>query len=450
MANQTIRVNTSVKLKTNLRGVLTLHEALKILSMPALDLRETVQGYLASNPILEEQQEQPGQEAETEFQDKVDFRANAKSGDDSFPEEQIKSHEKTIRDILLEEPQLAFDDGSKNGIKEFLIGNIDDDGYLLCTSSEVAGHCGTSVSEVEDVLKSIQEAAPPGVGARTPQEALLIQIRRGMGGEDKEIAESLVQEHFMSLKKRKFGEVASILGTTPDKVYELWDRISRFSISPGANYAPKADYVTPEITVRAIGDQLHIATLRDGIPNIAINQEYVGLLKESKDEDATNYLREKMQEAKWLIKAIDQRKRNILRIVTEVARVQQDFFLKGSGTIRPLTLRDVADTLKLSPSTISRAINSKYILTPYGTFSLKHFFTGGFSNGKTKVSNITVKEVVKELSEEGLLTDKEIADSIGKKLGIKLSRRAVAQYRNGMNIPSSVDRKKRLSKEVQA
>jgi len=191
-----------------------------------------------------------------------------------------------------------------------------------------------------------------------------------------------------------------------------------------------------------------VLPLRDGIPNIVINQEYAQILKDNHEDDETsNYLKDKMQEAKWLIRAIDQRKKNMMRIVTEVSKVQGEFFKGPTTEIRPLTLKDIADKLKLSPSTISRAINSKYVLTAKGTYPLKHFFTGGFSNGKTMVSNLTVREMVKEICAKGCLTDKEIADEIGKQLSIKLSRRAVAQYRSDMGIPSSLERKKRLPKE---
>ncbi|HNY62035.1 MAG TPA: RNA polymerase factor sigma-54, partial [Caldisericia bacterium] len=364
-------------------------------------------------------------------------------------EEQIKSHEKTLYDILMEEPQLSFDDEEKATIKEFLIGNIDDDGYLLCSIEEVADQLEVPEGTVEEVLNCIQEAAPPGVGARNPQEALVLQIKHDLDDEeDRKIAISLVMEHYQNLKRRKIGEVAQNLNVSTEKISELWDRIAKYSLSPGANYAPKADYITPEIQVRTLGDQLQVLPLRDGIPNIIINQEYAQILKDNHEDDETsNYLKDKMQEAKWLIRAIDQRKKNMMRIVTEVSKIQAEFFKGPTTEIKPLTLKDIADKLRLSPSTISRAINSKYVLTSKGTYPLKHFFTGGFSNGKTMVSNLTVREMVKDICAKGCLTDKEIADEIGKQLSIRLSRRAVAQYRNDMGIPSSLERKKRLSKE---
>ena len=447
MPGQSVRVSNTIKLKTNLRGVLKLHEALKILSMPAADLRETIQGYLASNPILEEEPYKP--DPETEIRDHIEYKTRVTDAEGLFSEEQIKSHEKTLYDILMEEPQLSFDDEEKATIKEFLIGNIDDDGYLLCSIEEVADQLEVPEGTVEEVLNCIQEAAPPGVGARNPQEALVLQIKHDLDDEeDRKIAISLVMEHYQNLKRRKIGEVAQNLNVSTEKISELWDRIAKYSLSPGANYAPKADYITPEIQVRTLGDQLQVLPLRDGIPNIVINQEYAQILKDNHEDDETsNYLKDKMQEAKWLIRAIDQRKKNMMRIVTEVSKIQAEFFKGPTTEIKPLTLKDIADKLRLSPSTISRAINSKYVLTSKGTYPLKHFFTGGFSNGKTMVSNLTVREMVKDICAKGCLTDKEIADEIGKQLSIRLSRRAVAQYRNDMGIPSSLERKKRLSKE---
>lgn len=449
MANnrQTLRPTATIKLKTNLRGVLKLHEALRILSMPAADLRETIQGYLASNPILEEEQPKP---TEPEYSDDhrpgLEIPKSRIETEDMFSIEQVKSHDKSLREILMEEPQLTFDDPDMNELKEYLVGNIDDDGYLLCTVEEAADYVGTTPEMAEDVLRHIQDAAPPGIGARDPQEALLLQIRHDISdGEEREIAQALVSEYYQQLKKRRYGEVANRLGTSADNIYRIWDRISRYSLSPGANYAKKADYVTPEIQVRILGDQIQVSPLKDGIPNIMINQEYVSILKETKnDQETATYLKDKMYEAKWLIRAIDQRKQNIMRIVTEVTRVQSEFFKNGENHIKPLTLKDVAEKLRLAPSTVSRAINSKYMLTQKGTFPLKHFFTSGFSNGKIRISNHAVKDIVKEYCDEGCYTDKEIADMIGRRLSIKLSRRAVAQYRSEMNIPSSLDRKKRL------
>ena len=442
MPSQTLRVSTGLKLKTNLRGVMKLHQALKILSMPAADLRETVQGYLASNPILEEEQKQE-QQQEHYPHEHIEFPTKPRIADEILSEEQIKSHDKTIRDILLEEPQLAFDDPKKSEIKDYLIGNIDDNGYLLCTIHEAAQRLGCEDVDAEEVLKFIQDNAPAGVGARTPQEALLLQLKRDLEDEELRIGEAIVNEHWQSLRKRRFGEVANILDTTPEMLYQVWEKLSRYTFSPGANYAPKAEYVTPEISIRLLGDQIQIQPLKDGIPNITINQEYSHILKATDDEDTANYLREKMFEAKWLIRAIELRRQNILRIVTEVARVQSEFFTQNNATIKPLTLKDVAERLHLSPSTVSRAINSKYVLTPQGTFQLKYFFTGGFNNGKTRISTIAVKDAVKEICVDGDYTDKKIADMIIKRLGIKLSRRAVTQYRQEMSIPSSVDRRKK-------
>lgn len=370
MAKQGMRPSAGIKLKSNLRGVLKLHEALKILAMPAVDLRETIQGYLASNPIIEEKQPDP-KEIEIENPG-YDYPMPSFFQNDQG-EEQFKSHEKTIREILREEPQLAFEDEKSDRIKEFLIGNINDDGFLICTLDECTESCSCSHEEAEDVLRLIQDTAPAGVGARSVEEALLLKASAHLEGEELRIAVAIITTYHELLRKRKFGEVAKLLETSSEAVFEVWEKLSRFTFSPGANYAPKATYITPEIAIRFDGDQISILPIKNGIPHIGINNEYAHMLQETSDDETKEYLRGKMHEAKWLIRAIDQRKQNIMRIVSEVVRVQLNFFQRKTENLKPLTLHDVASRLELAPSTVSRAINSKYILTPYGTFPLKHF-----------------------------------------------------------------------------
>ncbi len=446
MPEQRMRSNVSVKLKNNLRGVLNLHEALRILQMPASDLRDTINTFLSSNPMLE-RVENTG-EPDIEIHDRMDYPTRSRNFDDAINEDNIKSHDKSIREVLMEEPQLSFDDPYKNGIKEFIVGNIDDNGFLLCDCDEAATHLEASLEDVEEVLHLIQEAAPPGVGARTPEESILLRLRRDFDGEDLRIGEAIVNEHWPKLKKRRFNEVANLLDSSPEKVSEIWNKISRYTYTPGSNYAPSANYITPEIAIKPEGNDIIIQPLKDGIPPITINQEYAQMMKSTDDNETLSFLRDKMTEAKWLLKAIDQRKRNVLKIVTEISKAQKDFFTTGNKSLKPLTLKEVAEHVGLVPSTVSRAINNKYVITPQGTFPLKFFFTGGYSNGKGKVSNVAVKEIVRELSAEGVHTDKEMADLISEKLKIKVSRRAVAQYRKDLGIASSVERGKNGLREA--
>jgi RNA polymerase sigma-54 factor len=433
--------STNIKLKNNLRGVLNLHEALRILQMPATDLRDEINSYLSSNPMLE-RDETTNNDPDIEIHERMDYPTRTRNFDEALSEDNIKSHDKSIRDVLMEEPQLAFDDNYRNGIKEFIVGNIDDNGFLMCDCDEVANQLEVPMEDVEEILHLIQEAAPPGVGARTPEESILLRLRRDFEGEDLRLGEAIISEHWPKLKKRRFNEVANILDSSPEKIYEIWNKISRYTFTPGSNYAPSANYITPEIAIKSEGSDLIIQPLKDGIPAISINQEYAQLMKDTDDSETIGFLRDKMTEAKWLLKAIDQRKRNVLKIVSEISRVQKEFFTTGNKSLKPLTLRDVAQNVGLVPSTVSRAINNKYIVTPQGTYPLKFFFTGGFSNGKGKVSNVAVKETVKELASTGSHTDKEMSEIIFEKLKIKISRRAVAQYRKDLGIASSVDKGK--------
>ncbi|MEZ4812984.1 MAG: RNA polymerase factor sigma-54 [Caldisericia bacterium] len=401
MAEQKFKQNANIKLRTNIRGVMKVHEALRILAMPAIDLRETIQGYLASNPIIEEK---PDKEPD----DHLDYSGSDFSVSGSYDPpniEQLKTEDKTIREILKEDPQLYFEDEVEQEILDYLIGNIDDNGFIICDIYEFAEQSGYSVDEINRIIKIIQETAPAGVGARSAEEAILLCAKRDMGDEEFRIAEAIIKEFYPMLKKRKFGEVAKELKTESEIVYEVWEKLSRYTFSPGANFAPKAHYITPEISIRADGNQISVTPLKNGIPKLSINQEYASMLKETDDKTTREYLKDKMDEANWLIKAIDERRRNIIKIVREVIEIQKPFFFKESENLKPLTLKDVAARVGLATSTVSRAVNSKYILTPSGTFPLKYFFSGGYSNGKDIISTTQVKNLINEITHQSAITD---------------------------------------------
>lgn len=445
MAEHRIRPKSNVKLKTNIRGVMKVHQALRILAMPALDLRETIQGYLASNPIIEEAKEDNGEidalnESENEEYSTV-------SSSDPSPADRIRSHDKTLREVLKEDPQLSFEDEQDNRVLDYLIGNIDDHGYLISSIVECARINNCSQQDVVKILKQIQDTAPAGVGARTAEEAILLRARRHLEDKELAIAEAIIGKYHPMLQKRKFGEVAKILGTDSETISDVWEKLSRFTFSPGANYAPKAHYITPEISIQANDNQIIVTPLRNGIPKLSVNQEYASILKETEDKTTREYLKDKMDEANWLIKAIDERRRNIIKIVKEVIKIQKPFFFRESENLKPLTLKDVAVNVGLVTSTVSRAVNGKYILTPFGTYPLKYFFSGGYSNGKTTISTTQVKKFITDVTHESAVTDLEITEMIHEEFGIKVSRRAVAQYRKQLKIPSSIRRRKILKME---
>jgi len=443
MANQQLKQSANIKLKTNIRGVMKVHAALRILAMPALDLRETIQGYLASNPIIEEK---PDKEV-NELPDTGSTEFTSRGQYDSSGVEQIRTQEKTIREVLREDPQLSFEDECDRKILDYLIGNIDDNGYLISDIDECAKAINYDTNDILRILKIIQETAPAGVGARSAEESILLRAKRNMDDEEYRIAEAIITRFHPMLKKRKFGEVAKLLDTNSDIVFEIWEKLSRYTFSPGANFAPKAHYITPEISIQATGNQITVTPLKNGIPKLGVNQEYASMLKDTNDSTTRDYLKDKMDEANWLIRAIDERRRNIIKIVKEVIQVQKPFFFRESENLKPLTLKDIATKVGLATSTVSRAVNAKYVLTPFGTYALKYFFSGGYSNGKTVVSTTQVKNLVTELAQESPITDLGIAEAILEKLKIKVSRRAVAQYRKQLKIPSSIQRKKIMKTE---
>jgi RNA polymerase sigma-54 factor len=298
---------------------------------------------------------------------------------------------------------------------------------------------------VEEILEEIQKFDPPGIGARNLQEALQIQMEH-LGLEDTYL-KTMIQYHLGDVQRKRYDRISKALGIELERVYSLLKKLSTLEPKPARLYERgEPHYILPDIIVSKV-DEKFIVELNDErwIPTLRISSYYKKLVSEG-DKEIRSYIKERIRSALWFVKCIEQRKEILLRIAEVIFAWQHDFLIRGPEGLKPLTLKDVADIVKLHPATVSRATSRKFAQTPWGTFPLRYFFAGGVNNGNDKaISTQTVKQKIKELiAEENPskpLSDDKIAKVLSES-GISIARRTVSKYREQLGILPSNLRKK--------
>lgn len=370
------------------------------------------------------------------------------SGDFSF--EKVLSSPTTLADHLLW--QLAFTDLSpaERTLATFLIGNIDEDGYLSLSDSEIPRDLCGSGEVFDRVLRTIQSFDPPGVGARTLRECLLIQaVHLGQG---ETLVGEILREHFDDFLEMKTKVMAKALKVPMEEVLLGVGVIRHLEPKPGRPYYRESPtIVVPDLRFYEDDDGVfRVAMNEQGLPKLRIQPSYRAMLRAApKKDDLREYLEEKFKAAQWFLKSVDQRRKTILRVGESILACQEEFFRSGPQGLRPLVLRTIADELGLHESTISRVTNQKYAETPFGVVELKYFFSGALaaSGGGNDHSAVSVREKIRKMvraeSSEHPLTDLEIMVKLEKE-GVVIARRTVAKYRSELNIPSVSHRRKTL------
>jgi RNA polymerase sigma-54 factor len=468
----------SLRLQQQLKLTITpqLQQAIKLLQLTRLELQQTIKNELEQNPVLEEiLEEETVQKEAVSTEEKVkDNPEEADSFLDSinldayFPDEAYGKYqasraraeedgrplyENTLRtevnltDHLIIQLSLENFSLDEKKIGTYLIGNIDENGYLKVSLDEIAEKFQSTLPQVEGVLKKVQIFDPTGVGARDLQECLSIQAREKFGTRSLEVR--ILNEYFDKFIKTDLLGVARALKIEKTRVKTAFKNLAGLDPKPGRRFSsPDVHYVLPDISVFKVGPEWVISLNEDGLPKLRINSYYRNLIKQkdSLSREEKEYLREKVNSAVWFVKSIYQRKRTIYRVMESILKNQIDFFEQGPGHLKPLTLRDIAEDIEMHESTVSRVTSGKYVHTPLGLFELKYFFTSSLSkrDGES-VASESVKEKIKELikgeNPEKPLSDIEVA-RILKSQGINIARRTVTKYRESLGILPSNKRKK--------
>ncbi|TRZ78220.1 MAG: RNA polymerase sigma-54 factor [Deltaproteobacteria bacterium] len=478
----------NLKLSQHLVMTPQLQQAIKLLQLSRLELTDLITQEMEENPLLEEvvSEEYPEdttvpesdtveianreevktiertEEITGEGDGKEEFDWNSyledygptgvrydRKDDDAPSWDNMLMVKPSLTDHLMWQLKLSRITDAEMKIGEQIIGNLDNNGYLVASIEEIAKQEGVEESFVEGVLKKIQEFDPPGIAARDIKECLLIQAR--ILGVLTPLGESIINEHLKDLETKNYSNISRKLKVPMSEVLQAVCIISSMDPKPGSVYTEeRIDTITPDVYVSKAGEEYKIILNDDGLPKLRISNFYKEIMGGSNTypdaENSRKYIRERMQSATWLIKSIQQRQRTIYKVTESILKLQRDFFNYGINYLKPLVLRDIADDVEMHESTISRVVTNKYMHTPRGIFELKYFFSSRIqkTSGDAVASKSVKEEIKKIVSAENPkkpYSDSDIVDLL-KKSGISIARRTVAKYREMMRVLPSSKRKK--------
>ncbi|BAF60905.1 MAG: RNA polymerase factor sigma-54 [Pelotomaculum sp.] len=450
-----------------------LRQAITVLQLSSLELSMYIEQQLQENPMLELTDDDYGREEEFEptvepepdgggpeydldweeyLQESSDdpgiFRQERWQDQQEYSYENFLYQMPTLTEHLTTQLNLSPCRGKDKLIGEYLIGNIDENGYLRVPLKEVAACLNVSTSRVFKVLKVIQGFDPPGVGARSLEECLLIQV--GQLGIKNEILNKLIKEHLSDLAKGKLNRIAQSLGVTVQEVQKAADVLRTLDPKPGRNFSNLNDtrYIVPDIVLEKVEGEYVILINDVAIPRLTINSTYRSVLSSNTncDSGTRRFVESKLNAAAWLIRSIEQRRLTLYKVAKCLVDLQRDFLDYGVKYLKPLNLKKVAEMVGLHESTVSRATSNKYIQTPQGVFEMKYFFCTGLNN---TAGNMVSAECIKKMLQEIVagedarspLNDQKISE-LFRQRGIKISRRTVAKYRDELGIAAIRKRKR--------
>ncbi|XZI56189.1 RNA polymerase factor sigma-54 [Clostridium perfringens] len=437
--------------------------SIKLLQMSTYDLREYIEKEFSENPVLEAQYEDTKEVSKEqdrlEYKELVKYLESDNYGSQSYgeyDEEGISpftfiSKPESLTDYLEGQIlELPIDEYMRS-VCSYMVECLDQKGYLDIKKEELMNELDCSEETFNRALIVIQNLEPAGIGARDLKECLEIQLERK--GENDPIVKEIIDNHLDDLADNRYQVIAKDLDITPKKAQDYGDLIKTLEPKPSRGFytGDEVGFIIPDAEIRKIDGEFFIL-MKDGVlPMLSVNPLYKDILKDStNDKEATEYVKEKIDKAMFLIKSIEQRKSTLHKVLQKILEKQKDYFEKGEKYLKPMTLKEIAEKLEMHESTISRAIRDKYILTSMGTIKIKDLFVNSISNkeksdGEDDVTVINIKkaleEVIKEEDKRKPLSDQAISEILKEK-GMAISRRTVAKYREELGIKSSSKRKR--------
>jgi RNA polymerase sigma-54 factor len=466
-------------------------QLMKLIQLPTQAFEQRVKSELEENPALDSGKEN-SEEDYDEFSNEDDYddgtetieteinvddylsddevpeyrtKANNYSADDdekSIPYASGKSFTQTLRDQL---STIRLND-EEFQIAEYLVGSIDNSGYIRRSLEDITDDLAftqniyTEVKHVEKVLKTVHSLDPAGVGARDLKECLLIQLSRKRKTESSELAIKLIRDSFDAFSKKHYLKLITKYDITEDQLRDAIDTIEHLNPKPGSSYAGGStrmvEQVVPDFVIRIKDGKLELSLNGRNAPELHVSRDYSNMLKGYKEakektksqKDAVMFIKQKLDGAKWFIEAIKQRQETLFMTMSTIMHYQEKYFLTGDErNLRPMILKDIADTIQMDISTVSRVANSKYVDTPYGTKLIKQFFSESMTNSDgEEVSTREIKKilehVIRDEDKKKPFTDQKLAGMLKEK-GYLIARRTVAKYREQLDIPVA-----RLRKEI--
>ncbi|SMB90620.1 RNA polymerase, sigma 54 subunit, RpoN/SigL [Desulfonispora thiosulfatigenes DSM 11270] len=437
-----------------------LKQAINVLQLPIAELNSFIDQQLMENPVLEiadeNQKAQKDNQKDEDKKNEVDWAEYFHDGRDfGFPKEkgdQVLFERFTTSDVTLKEyleKQLSLYNLSMQEfrIAQYIIGNLDERGYFLCSFKDVANILNTSSEKVEETLSMIQDFEPLGIGARSLEECLEIQLKK-KGLLTNELR-FLIYNYLNDIGKGNLKKIAKDLGTCIETTQQMIDVIRNLNPKPGANYGSINGnrYIEPDVIVEKVGKEYYIIVNESNVPGLVINSFYKKILNEgTQDKKTESFIENNFNKAIWLIRSIEQRRATLYKVVSNLSEHQREFLEKGSKYLVPLTLKDVALQVNVHESTVSRVVANKYIQTPQGLFPLKHLFPGGLKNVQGEnISATSIKKIIEDIvaseNEKDPYSDSKLSELLKEK-GLEVARRTVAKYREELGILVSSKRKR--------
>ena len=451
-------------------------QTIKLLELPRQELEQRVKKELEENPVLDE--EQPSNEEEEQAPREVSLsdykeddyipsyrmRSDLYNSKEERPQYNTFSVKESFSQSL--QDQLGYRNLTDHqyAVASFIIGSLDDDGYLrrsldtLVDDLSFRAGIESDEEEVEQMLKVIQEFEPAGVGARNLQECLLLQMKGKKKSPEVDNAIKILKHHFNEFSNKHYQKIMNRMGISHDELKAAMSKILKLNPAPGGQiddtYNDQAQQIIPDFTLEYRDGKLILSMPRYSIPELKVNRKYAELLMEAANsserekKEAATFVKKKLDSAKWFVEAIKQRHNTLQSTMQAIVDYQEEYFVDGDETnLKPMVLKDIAERTGFDISTISRVVNSKYIETHFGIYSLKYFFSEGLENQEGE--EVSTRELKKALLEcvgtenkSKPLTDDELVDVMTQR-GYKVARRTIAKYRDQLGIP-----KARLRKEL--
>ena len=479
---EAVKQTLQLRLSQHLALTPQLQQSIRLLQLSSLELNQEIEQALQENPLLERDepsetatyagagdalththkeesvpaaQEERERVSEIEWgHDGMDWPTSGSSRNPRDPNDEsdvdageLQAAATSLRDHLISQLALSQLSGRERLRVAFLVEALNDDGYLTQELEELvevlpedfAGEPDEVLEDLQIALNHLQSLDPPGIGARNPRECLLLQLANLSASPENTLAAAVVRDHLEQLAGRDYVRIKKALGCTDEALRDAQTLIRSLNPRPGAQFSQlDTRYVIPDVTVRKLRGNWVVQLNQEAMPRLRINRLYANLLRQQRSNGGSN-LSGQLQEAKWLIKNVQQRFDTIARVSQAIVDRQRAFFDHGEVAMRPLTLREIAETVELHESTISRVTTQKYLASPRGIYELKYFFgshvatdTGGAA------SSTAIRALIKQLvgAENGHkpLSDARIAEILGEQ-GIVVARRTVAKYRESLSIP---------------
>jgi len=449
-----------------------------LLQLPIMSLEQRLQTELELNPLLELDEENQLEQEQEETSDSTLEEVKEHDDDDNPLEEdndeidwdeilndennyeykpprekneddkeRVEVYQETLTDYLISQLHTNSFAAEEISVGEYIIWNIDSSGYLRVDVETMAENLEEDDDQIEKILSIIQSFDPPGIGARNLQECLLIQLNQQNPPNDNAI--EMVRDNFEDFKNKRYEKLSKNMDLTLDEVKEIITEITKLNPKPGEGYITlENNYIVPDVEVRKEDGEFRIYLNDFNVPHLRINNQYKKMMLDKKktSKEARDFIRQRLESARWLINSIHQRRATILRTVEAIIDRQRDFFEKGPEYLKPMILKDIADDISMDISTISRVTNGKYVQTEYGVFELKYFFSEKYrTDDGEDVSNRKIKAFIKDLIDKEPpnkpYNDQKISEML-KKEGYPVARRTVAKYREQMSIPVARLRRK--------